>query len=322
MITNHRESFSTRRKFLEGLALLTVGLFLSGCNDQPTSNQSTVQPESNGQPRQVNQPPIITDNRDNRSETELIKIGELEKNYRQQIIEINKNPEKFGIPKEDFDRFRDMVNNTNPAISLTYYKNPFIEKVRKKQLNEAVILMIAALNVEHSKRYNILLLPSCNTYALDLLRALLGNQYIGDMYDKNFKPVSIGINDIKRGISKDSYRYMNSDMIDNWMRNHGRRFGWEKIPTGQSPYLIPTNSIGVFCTSWNKLMSEKKRDPQYLGHMGIIFHPDPNRQTIIARTQASRHIPFEIVGENHLVFKGIIQGDYNLYYHIYPFGNQ
>jgi hypothetical protein len=310
----------TRRGFLSNvlaLAFLTpFSSLLSGCKNQSTATQA----ELNRQPVQVNQPLRQTNNQ---LESELRKIRELEENYRQKIKKIRQNPEEFGIPKEDFYSFMNMVDKTSPAISLTYYNNPFIEAIRRKPLHEAIMFMIAALDVEHSKRYNISY--ACNTYALDILRALLGNEIIGDRYDKQTnKPVSIGIKDIPEGeinLSKynSKYPYMNSDMIDNWMRNYGGKFGWKKHP--EHPSLIPKNSIGVFCTSWKKLIAEKKRDPQYLGHMGVIFHPDPNQQSIIARTQASTHVPFEVLYPNHPVVIEIIKGGFNLYYNNYPFGN-
>jgi hypothetical protein len=181
----------TRRSFLNGLALAFFASFsslLSGCNNQSTTTQA----ELNGQPGQVDQ---LLRQTNNQLESELRKIRELEENYRQKIIKIRQNPEEFEIPKEDFDSFMNMVNETSPAISLTYHRNPFIEAIRRKPLHEATMFMIAALNVEYSTRYNISY--SCNTYALDLLRALLGNEIIGDRYDRQTsKPVSIGIKDI------------------------------------------------------------------------------------------------------------------------------
>jgi hypothetical protein len=243
--------------------------------------------------------------------------------FLKKIYEIGENPTKYGIYKEDFKLFQKMVNSTYPGISLTYHKNPFIEKIRGMKLSEATLAVIAALDVTRSTRYNEV--PACNIYTLDILRALLGNEVIGDRYypKNNHQPVSLGIKDIDWSNYKEvesytqEYPAVHSNMIDWWMKNYGKNLGWKPLPPSQPPYSFPPNAIAVFCTSQEIVERNIANNPNFLGHMGVMFHPDPTQPSIIARTQATTNIPFEVLYPKHPVIENIKTGTYRVYYHLY-----
>jgi hypothetical protein len=80
---------------------------------------------------------------------------------------------------------------------------------------------------------------------------------------------------------------------------------------------IGANIIGIYCTSQQELQRQRARDRNFLGHMGVIFLPNPNNPSIIARSQATEHHPYEVLPFNHNLLSMIRNGVFNVYVHSY-----
>lgn len=299
----------SRRKFLCGGVLFATSLVASACrfnNDDP--DQSSWRSERG---------------KDLGSETEKVINT---------IRDISMNPEKFGVNSQDFLEFRKMVDNTGLSYSLTYTGNRFVSSIREKSFEDAIILAIAGLDVEMSRRYNGEgrggeKVNVCNKYALDFSRLLLGNDSIGDRYAKmnmgrynivSGEPMSIGKRDIERwqksGLSdlvlrRDEYfPFLHSNNIDFWLGKYGGRYGWKKLRDISD---FPPNSLGIYCTPNETVNKELRKNPEYQGHMGCIFM----YQGRLSRTQATIHVVFEFVGDSFL--GKIRNGDLVVYTHPY-----
>lgn len=254
----------------------------------------------------------------------------LTQEYLSKIADIQKDPQKYGINPTHFQKFQQKVIETYPGISLRYSDDPFIAYLRKRPLNEAVILAIAGLNLMTSSRYNRGDTYTCNIYALDLLRAILGNEAIGDRYQKDTgAPFSFGLADLDWADDNliqsinNQYPYLHGNNFDWWARNFGKNYGWQLINPSEILFLKQcVNFIGVYCSSQEEIERQRRTDPNFYGHMGVIFVPIPDKPFILARSQATNHYPFEVLPTNppHHLVKGILAGKFNVYTHIYkPF---
>jgi hypothetical protein len=300
--TNHGQKGMTRRQFLKAMVVGGASLFLGGCR-RGGSESSVSQPFSEITPE---------------------KASELTQKGLEKIKRIREHPEEFGLDPNVLQSFMKMVNETYPGISLTYTGNPYIEHLRKQPLPEAILLAIAGLNLEKSLRYNRPNTYVCNVYALDLVRALLGNDVIGDRYHLSTgEPYSFGLRDLDWGNNQlveennQNYPFFHGNNFDWWARNYGERYGWRRVKTLEELRNLGANVIGVYCSSLEEIARQRRTDANFLGHLGVFFFSDPNNLSIIARSQATNHYPYQVLPTNHDLLKAIEDGRFSLYVHSY-----
>jgi len=232
-------------------------------------------------------------------------------------------------PPAGFTEFYRMVEDTYPGISLAFKEHlEFIEYLqslhkggRRKKL---LATIIAVLDVENNQRYNRGSnnnpLYACNTYALDFVRlylvaagAPLAPDYIGDGYVRQSTgwlgmelgtAVSLSPGDIARLLGNGDYSQgvqqllspkgpvglFHSNNIDWWLTTYGRRYDWQEV--GSWSRLAGYLAQGKICLAVVK-QEEIPNTPERIGHMLVAFGPDRNKPNIIARSQATRNIPYE-----------------------------
>lgn len=289
----------SRRDFLKVAGLAGIGslLTLSGCGEQGVELNQAV-PDSQ-------------------------MVEKLTQEGLEKIKRIQTDPGQFGLRKEVLDSFRKMVNDTYPGISLTFTGNPYIEFLRKKPLQEAILFAIAGLDLLNSRRYNQPNIYACNIYCLDLARALLGNEVIGDRYNtQTGEPFSFGLRDLNwenRSLVEQynqQFPFFHGNNFDWWGQTYGGQYGWRRIDPGNLAG-INSNMIGIYCTSLEEIKRQRERDQNFLGHLGVIFVPDINKPQYLAISQATIHTPFEVLNPNHRILTGIKNGVYRVYVHSY-----
>ncbi len=130
------------------------------------------------------------------------------------------------------------VFGTNAAIDLPYSRLATVERVRAiSDPVKRVTAAIGFLDVENrnNRRYDVDD-GSCNIYALDLSRLLLGNNVIGSRFNsEDGSPAVLGLGDADwtdvAAISgfNEQFPYLAAFNLDDWMRTHGTRYGWLKV---------------------------------------------------------------------------------------------
>ncbi len=171
---------------------------------------------------------------------------------------------------------RNMLNTTIPGIDLTYFNNETVAKIRSiEDPTKRVLTAIGFLNVESSGRYNTGVY-ACNTYALDLLRLVLGNDVIGSRYNAvTGAPTVAGIGDIdwtsQSAVNRlnESSPFLHSNNLDWWMQNYGtKQYGWEQVSPQQLEQIISQGGyIGLAVHSQNFIRTQP---PDFLGHSAVV----------------------------------------------------
>lgn len=196
-----------------------------------------------------------------------------------------------------------MLNETYPGIDLTFSGNPRVESILKLSSHrERIVTAIGFLDVENSRRYNWItdngeLVYACNVYALDSLRLLLGNEVIGSRYRKvDGAPWCFGIEspvwaaERTVDINFKEYPFLNSNILNWWMKKYGVNFGWEMAdPQIKLGERLKDGWIGLGVSSDEKIAREIALDPTFLGHAFVVFSLGES----FGVTQATRNVRLE-----------------------------
>jgi hypothetical protein len=221
-----------------------------------------------------------------------------------------------------------MLNETKPGIDLTYSRNETIKAIRELPFVERVMGMIGYLDVENSGRYNRAVqgIYLCNVYALDLARAVLGNDSIGTRYEKanqrNLRHA--GFNDLAdpthpgKGIPQEvldelnkNYAAFDSNMFDAWMKKDGVYLGWRHATTKQDLIDLKPDELAIGVTSEDQI---KNRFVD-TGHMFILYKPGES----FVLSQATDNIRLLEITSNSSESKiSSEQGKYSFWVHKIP----
>lgn len=127
---------------------------------------------------------------------------------------------------------------TKAGIDLPFSRSQTVQRIRAiSDPTKRVMAAIGYLDVENlgNRRYDVDE-GSCNIYALDLLRLVLGNNIIGSRFNRaDGSPAVFGVRDTDwsdpENISElgEMYPYLGAFNLDQWMRVYGNRYGWQKV---------------------------------------------------------------------------------------------
>jgi len=136
----------------------------------------------------------------------------------------------------------------------------------------------------------------CNTYAIDLLTALLGNQVIGSRYwEKDGSPAVYGKADSTWSTEQTDeinrqYPCLDANNTDGWMKDHGINHGWESI--GRQEALMERLSSGAIAMGVTK---EGIQRPA-IGHMFVLTtipRSDRDNDWVVSQATSNKMaIPF------------------------------
>ncbi len=307
-----------------GLLMLLLPPWLTGCGS--SSNQSRPSNERRSNPN--NNPPS-PENKKLQKEAQQVETHMLQliEHYKQNPPPGFATIQKQIIPSPDQE-------GVPPNVSLEFSQAPeLIDYLHNLHLqnkrDHVVAIIIALLDVgnPNNPRYHWSdgqLNPryACNTYALDFVRLYLVSlqspekrnfapDYIGDAFAK--KPgifgdipgiaLSLGestltawgggsyVQGFQKLMSSQEVELLHSNNLDWWMKTYGDRFGWQHVTKwGQLEQLLSQGRIAIAVTKQEKI----PETPENIGHVLTLFSPDPQHPFIIARSQATRDIPFGI----------------------------
>ncbi len=184
-----------------------------------------------------------------------------------------------------------MFSDRNPGIDLTFAGNKTVEEIRKiPDPLKRILAAIGFLDVNNSGRYywieNGNRVYTCNVYALDLLRELLGNDVIGSRYNKfTGEPSVFGLNQISQ---KEQYEEvnlaLNSNNLDAWMQIYGsEKYGWLLATTQeQLVQLLGEGYIGLAVTKQENV--DPKTHPGAIGHALVVAYDKASKEFIISQS--------------------------------------
>ena len=188
------------------------------------------------------------------------------------------------VTKED----KAMLKSTQPGVDLRYSDNETVKAIRAvPDKVERIMAAISFLDVQNSARYNYDTQKkySCNTYALDLLTLLLGNDVIGSRYNViTGAPQVFGAKDIAK-LSKASYEkftannpFLHSNNLDVWMKKYGDKLGWRKVASQvELQQCLEKGAVGLGVSSQEHINSQRK----IIKDMAIAKGEDPNKVDFI-----------------------------------------
>lgn len=183
------------------------------------------------------------------------------------------------------DGDRTMLNIPQPGIDLDYQQSQIKEKIGSiADPKERIITAIGYLGVEKNNRYNYseTEVYTCNIYALDLLRLLLGEGVIGSRYNKATGSPTTLKDSQRRSMTEAQFIEFNNlnlalhaNNLDWWMGKHGVRLGWEKVNTQQELYQrLSSGYVGLAATN-HKIVEIETADldegESFYGHSLVIF---------------------------------------------------
>ncbi len=193
-----------------------------------------------------------------------------------------------------------MLNETSPFYDLAYFGNTTVARIREIQdPRQKIATAIGFLGVEEVDRYdyNIQKIYTCNKYALDLLRLLLGNGAIGSRYNIHTgQPGVVGLSQRHQlDEIKINYRELSSNMLDRWMLDSGVDHGWQKVNTQQELHeKLSSGYVGLAVTNYDVIQKEKAElegDEQYFGHALVIFSVSDE---LLGISQATNNIRLKV----------------------------
>ncbi len=178
-----------------------------------------------------------------------------------------------------------------PNIDLKYEESKQVSKIRA--LNNTLLKIlwtIGYLDVENSPRYKHVW--SCNTYAIDFLRLVLGNQIIGGAYDK-----TTGIPLIynpENPPPENSFEFFSSNNFDLWLQQYGSQYGWQMVTTQEElKKFLQNGAIAFAVTPLEDLKTQGGTIET--GHALIVFALGNH----LCISQATYDIPFQCMPPNH-----------------------
>ncbi len=318
----------SRREFLKLLFLFLLSLFSPSWLTSCDSSSNQPQPSNERRPNpNDNFPSPEGDKLEKEAQEVKTHMIQLIEYYRhnpppgfatiqKQIIS---SPDQGGVPPNvslEFSRAPELID---------YLHNLHLQGQRDHLI--AIIIALLGVGNPNNPRYhwgNDQSNPryACNTYALDFVRLYLislqspekrnyAPDYIGDSYAKNQgtfnarqgAALSLGKSTLtawgggsyeqgfQKLMSNQEVGLLHSNNLDWWMKTYGRKFGWQPVTQwSQLEQLLSQGKIAIAVTKQEKI----PETPEHTGHVLVLFSPDPKHPSIIARSQATRDIPFGI----------------------------
>jgi hypothetical protein len=238
----------SRRDFLKFAGVGIAGSFLASCGLSPTNQEITEKPSSE------------------------------DFSFLESMIREGKNLQS----SED----KTMLDEP-PFFDLTYFDNPAVKQIRTIDNTQArVLATVGWLDVTNSKRYSSGLY-TCNTYALDATRLLLGNDVIGSSYDPYTG--ALGLRGKNEPELPDNFLFLHANNISKFMSDYGvNMYGWKQITTkNELNKVLEDESIIMGASS---LDSIEKGGEEYIGHSFVLFGVKDN----IILSQSTTNIEAEV----------------------------
>lgn len=197
--------------------------------------------------------------------------------------------------KNNNKKSKRLLDVIKTGTDLTYLGNELVEAIRKiPNKIQRFMATIGFLDVMNSPRYNRGDW-ACNSYAIDFLRLLLGNEVIGYRVSRyNSAPHSVGEDNLnwnsQAAIDQLNHDYiaLDSNILDAWMRDHGKpEYGWKKVES-QAALLTKLNAgyIALGVTKDELIQNRTKRT----GHAFVLGGANGR----IFLTQASDNVQLQI----------------------------
>jgi len=193
---------------------------------------------------------------------------------------------------------KDMLDSIRSGIDLALNENQLAELVRMMIKQERFLTIIGVLDVEGSLRYDQKN-PKyagekpyfCNTYALDLLRFILGDNHIGSRYNIDNGDIFVaGINDPRP--TNENEKYFDSNNLDIFMTQFGARYGWIQAKNeAELQQYLNQNYICLGVTKKEVVEEGQRQDVNFCGHAFTLGHV----RSHYCISQATTHIPHLII---------------------------
>lgn len=206
-----------------------------------------------------------------------------------------------------------------PGTDIPYYtNNPTVEKIRAIPNHvQRAFSTIGYLDVENSPRYNIAIqkVYVCNTLALDLLRLILGNLFIGSRYNISTGAPAVCGPDTRKDPTlaaqfDENNLALSSDIMDWWLKEHGTvDYDWELIATQER--LRQLGKDYIICG----VTKDEKISRTNIGHMFVLYNPGD----VFVLSQATDNIEAKgYLLNSHFRKVCPEAGEYNFYAHKIP----
>ena len=233
----------------------------------------------------------------------------------------------------------EVMLNAKPYRDLTYYGNPAVEKIRSiADPLEREMAAIGWLDVEHSKRYSAVdengnPIYTCNTYALDLMRLLLGNDVIGSSY--NTATGELGVRGPNDPELPAGYEYLYANNIDDFMNKFGGKYGWKKASSqAQLKKELELGSVCMAASAQDYIEKQRQliRDEaqknrqdlstvkDFVGHSFTLF--DAKKGFLLSQSTFNiqdQGIPYNDTGSKDAVkVNPMLYPDYSFWVHALP----
>ncbi|MEI7990568.1 MAG: hypothetical protein WCI88_16160 [Chloroflexota bacterium] len=173
-----------------------------------------------------------------------------------------------------------------PNLDLTYASNPAVRQIRAMADTQArTMATIGWLDVEKSKRYSSGVY-TCNVYALDAMRLVLGNDAIGSSYDLDTG--ALGVRGINEPELPDNFRFLHANNISKFMKDYGvDLYGWKQVSTkAELDRTLLDGSVVMGASSPDAI---EKGGTEYIGHSFVLFGVKDN----IVLSQSTTNIQAE-----------------------------